>query len=756
MKMTQYSACRPRFKSCFRCEILPSEGVFLLSERRSQSLILPPSFIKLTQLIDGKRTLEEIISLLHKEITPWEVLSLLSKIRDYVVDAPPPMPLDQAAFWDMLNIDPEVAYQRLQATPIRVKTFGDIDPAPFQALLASLGVQISDKGERWIVLTDDYLQEGLDDFNQKALAKNHSWILVKPMGTEIWIGPLLIPAQTGCWQCLRHRLQSQRKIETYLQNKKETTQSFPTSLAALPSTWQMAFSIAATEIVKWIVCETNEILEGNIVTINTLTLDKRNHRLIRRPQCPACGDPNLISQRQSLPLVLQNCRKSFTTDGGHRSSSPEETLQRFEEQISPITGIISTLEQANSWENEQQLTPLYVSSGIFCEWNDDLDSLNKSLRRYAGGKGKSDIQAKVSAIGEAIEHYAGGFQGDECRIRARMQNLSHPINPNACMLFSERQFQNRMMVAANPSHLSWIPELFDEEQEIDWSPVWSLTYNEPRYIPTAYCYYGYTQRHNIWFTRADSNGCAAGNSLEEAVLQGFLELVERDSTALWWYNRLQKPAVKLSSFDEAYFQKLLAFYQKNRRDLWVLDITSDLKIPTFAAISRRNDQEIENITLGFGAHLDPKIAILRALTELNQSLPAVFSNNYERTRAYRDHYPEALEWWETATIQNQPYLMPDKTLIPKEQAEYSQNWSDDLYVDVMNCVKLAKDQGLETLVLDQTRPDTGLAVAKVIVPGLRHFWPRFAPGRLYDVPVQMSWLTKPLDENQLNPLPIFF
>ena len=65
-------------------------------------------------------------------------------------------------------------------------------------------------------------------------------------------------------------------------------------------------------------------------------------------------------------------------------------------------------------------------------------------------------------------------------------------------------------------------------------------------------------------------------------------------------------------------------------------------------------------------------------------------------------------------------------------------------------------QGMETLVLNQSRPDIGLKVVKVIVPGMRHFWARFAPGRLYEVPVKMGWLTEALTEEQLNPIPMFF
>ena len=62
---------------------------------------------------------------------------------------------------------------------------------------------------------------------------------------------------------------------------------------------------------------------------------------------------------------------------------------------------------------------------------------------------------------------------------------------------------------------------------------------------------------------------------------------------------------------------------------------------------------------------------------------------------------------------------------------------------------------MEMLVLDQTRPDIGLNVVKVVVPGLRHFWKRLGAGRLYDVPVQMGWLDKPLTEEELNPIPLW-
>jgi ribosomal protein S12 methylthiotransferase accessory factor len=116
--------------------------------------------------------------------------------------------------------------------------------------------------------------------------------------------------------------------------------------------------------------------------------------------------------------------------------------------------------------------------------------------------------------------------------------------------------------------------------------------------------------------------------------------------------------------------------------------------------------------------------------------------------------PETAHWLRTATVANQPYLLPAEGA-PRTGGSYPRAWADDLAADVRACQAVVEQLGLEMLVLDQTRPEVGLPVAKVIVPGLRHFWARFAPGRLYEVPVRLGWLPRPLTEEELNPIPMF-
>ncbi|MHC5719953.1 MAG: YcaO-like family protein, partial [Nostoc sp.] len=126
---------------------------------------------------------------------------------------------------------------------------------------------------------------------------------------------------------------------------------------------------------------------------------------------------------------------------------------------------------------------------------DNLDSLRLNLSGRSAGKGKTDQQAKASGFCEAIERYSSVFQGDEIwEIGNYKQMGDKAIHPNACMNFSQEQYQNRVSWNANCS--DWfqkVPEPFDEEREIKWTPVWSLTHKEFKYLPTAYCYHGYPE-----------------------------------------------------------------------------------------------------------------------------------------------------------------------------------------------------------------------------------------------------------------------
>jgi oxazoline/thiazoline synthase len=431
------------------------------------------------------------------------------------------------------------------------------------------------------------------------------------------------------------------------------------------------------------------------------------------------------------PLVLERRDKKFVADGGYRSCSPDDTLREYAHLIG-CSGIIQELER-----HPDPFFLLHVQvarlQGALRKGRD----VTRILRSACVGRGTTEAQARASALGEAVERYSGIFRGDESRIRASYRVLKdNAIHPNACMNFSRKQYRDRDKWNQREAEYNWVPEPFDEEREIEWTPAWSLTQQRFEYVPTALCYFGYPHSAKHDFCRPDSNGNAAGNNIEEAILHGFLELVERDTVALWWYNQAQRPQVQLESFGDTYFEAIVELYRLLGRKIHVFDISADFPIPTFAATSKGKEGDAD-WHVGFGAHLEARIGIARAITEMNQSLVSPTLGKMPRfyLGELRDH----------------AFIQQCSSVVPKVREDYFQLDSHDLREDLTMCVELARKRGLEILVLDQTRADTGMPVVKVIVPGMRSWWARFAPGRLYQVPVEMGWQVVPLREEQLNP-----
>ncbi len=85
-------------------------------------------------------------------------------------------------------------------------------------------------------------------------------------------------------------------------------------------------------------------------------------------------------------------------------------------------------------------------------------------------------------------------------------------------------------------------------------------------------------------------------------MQGFLELVERDAYAIWWYNRLKRPPVNLDMFNDSYVRDLQIQLAESGKRLWVLDITSDLGIPSFVAIAHW-EKDGANISISVPARI---------------------------------------------------------------------------------------------------------------------------------------------------------
>src|SRR5262249_61131614 len=128
---------------------------------------------------------------------------------------------------------------------------------------------------------------------------------------------------------------------------------------------------------------------GRLLTLDLAALTQAEHVLTRRPQCPACGDPDFVyatrARVQLRPL------RAPAAGGGSRVRDPEETVRSLSALVSPITGIVTSLEPAD-------VPPplhLYHAGRVPAGAPVSTDQLEAALSMTAGGKGPTDAQARA-------------------------------------------------------------------------------------------------------------------------------------------------------------------------------------------------------------------------------------------------------------------------------------------------------------------------------------------------------------------------
>ncbi len=725
-----------QFAPNFTAYVLPPATICLYSEHR-KFFLHGELYVAIAEALgkNGKDT-QVLIRELSRKFPVDQIQEVLKQLyeRRYVTIASPITTGPVAGFWASLGLPPDVAENSLANCRVRVEAIDVKGAKELTAALINLGVRVVTRSpDLTVILVNDYLDRRLAELNKKHVDDKTPWLLVQPSGAFPLAGPVFKPGENACWTCLSDRMLRNREIKGFLDRAEA---HIVAELPLVQSPFgQGAIQFAAVEIAKAIASGYRTDLRDHIASFDLMGATITKHFVAHRPQCPVCGDKKLQNpKRAPQPVDIRAGTRLIMTSGGYRSVSSRQTVARYRKHVSPLTGVVTKLEKM---DGDLPLNTNFFAHHNFSAPAMSVDQLRSGLNGGSSGKGSTAEQAEASALMEAIERYSGIFQGDEIRT-ARRRFADFPegeaILSNDVQYFSETQFARRNEPEPDGSHP--VPDPIDPTAKIEWTPAWSLRDKRFVYLPTGLLYFFYEDFHT------DFNGCAAGNTREEAIVQGFLELVERDAYAIWWYNRLRRAEVDLGEFDDAYIRDIKSQFADHGRSIWVLDITSDLGVPTYVAIMHWMNDGKENIEFGSGAHFDRRIALLRSLTELSQFL-SIGEGGLRGDRS-------TLDGITALKLENYPFLQPAGNSVAAPPLGMDVPL-DNVKEQVEACVEVARRAGYDFLVLDQTRPDVEVPVVRVIVPGLRHFYKRFGPGRLYDVPVKMGLLDQPLREDELTP-----
>jgi len=188
-------------------------------------------------------------------------------------------------------------------------------------------------------------------------------------------------------------------------------------------------------------------------------------------------------------------------------------------------------------------------------------------------------------------------------------------------------------------------------------------------------------------------------------------------------------AVNLETVDDEGCQALLACFERAGVAVGIWEITSDVGVPAFRVVimdRELNPQRPLRPNVGTGCHPTRHVALSRALTEAAQSRLTLISSS--RDDLPRERYTEAADFDRLQRLRSNALpCLPQRSFHDAPTFE-----ADEIERDLLWQKEQLAARGFEhLLVVDLTKPELGIPVARVIVPGLEpsREVPGWVPGK---------------------------
>lgn len=394
----------------------------------------------------------------------------------------------------------------------------------------------------------------------------------------------------------------------------------------------------------------------------------------------------------------------------HPPTPAAETILRATRLVDAETGIIKMLYEAPLAPDAARI----FGCAALCSDQRAIGFPSES--EISGSTSLGRDGAIVGAVGEAVERYSAAFTPDERILRATYAAVAgDAIPPWSLTLYDEHQRAGAAQGYHSPG----------PDTPIGWVEGWSLTEERAVLVPAFCVYQPYT---SPWdeapVVQMVTTGLACGASLEEAILAGLCEVVERDAAMLMWLQSRRPPRVSLSADLPYGVTEALARFGPNARHVTLLDATSDLALPTYVAVWDGPLGALSGAVFASCAKPFADAAAVGAITELAQCL-----------------------MW-AASLTDGDTLLPDPMTDPFDKIERHVLWplradtrsawafavgSDrrtgfgpdaespirDVLVTLDQMVERVRAAGLQVVAVDVTSPDiaeAGLHVARVVIP----------------------------------------
>jgi ribosomal protein S12 methylthiotransferase accessory factor len=438
-------------------------------------------------------------------------------------------------------------------------------------------------------------------------------------------------------------------------------------------------------------------------------------------------------------------------------SDPRETVKLAKYLISPKVGMVRSLNQGAFRAQD----PITLAMGVAAADLSRFADIPNSGK--AGGGGETIASAVAATIGELVERYCMLFYDKAEMVLAPWREVADDaVHPDLVRFFSRQQTDR-----GGPEMRGY----FDEDTPIYW--VWgtALGSGRPRLVPACQVYLNYRFDEGEGSPgRNASTGLAAGATLEEAILSGLFEVIERDAFAVCWLHRKVGPRIRIDDPELSATLRHRFHAGHPAVDLQFFDITLDIPVLSVFSVMRRPAEFGPALVLSSVSRLSPREVIVKCLREMGQTMPYLrfLRNNLK-------NWEPASDWSDITSFDHHFLLyskhpeLIDEAMSFCAEADEEVAFSDlpdpstgRVLGDIEHCVRLLDERGLEAIVVDITVPeirDLGLHVVRVLIPGLvplhgNHNARFLGVPRLYELPSKLNWAAGGWDSSAgINPYP---
>lgn len=374
-------------------------------------------------------------------------------------------------------------------------------------------------------------------------------------------------------------------------------------------------------------------------------------------------------------------------NGTHRVKNPDETIKDYEDKLK--TAGITRLTDITDLDR--------IGIPVFSAIRPTAQSGGVSI--YAG-KGISKSHAKASAIMEGFERYSAEKQDkdDSNIITGKYEDINKTIDLESLILSKS------------------IPLEQVKEFNLEWEELIEINSEEKYQIPVNLIYHPYIpNKDNIKaFVKGNTNGLASGNTIEEAILHGIYEIIERDAWSIFEISKKNKKEINKDTIENEEIKNILTKFENENISIKLFDITADIEVPTILASA--DDKVLKDaalLSLGVGTNLNPEIAVLRALTEVAQSRATQIHGTREDTNR-ADFMRKA--GYERMKKINKIYFEDSENKINLNEIPNKSSLKT-IKEDINICLNELKKVGLDKVLFkDLTREEIGVSVVRVIIP----------------------------------------